>query len=109
LLGVVSKADLLDRSRLGRDKVTLTARELMTRHVVTAPPSTTGASTTGLKLSLDLEPASEVVTAGLCLVSAAEVRPVQRVLDDLCRLPGEVEQPSNLGDGQRDHAPRVSR
>jgi CBS domain-containing protein len=44
LLGVVSKADLLDRSRLGRDKVTLTAGELMTRHVVTAPPSTTGAS-----------------------------------------------------------------
>jgi hypothetical protein len=32
---------------------------------------------------------------------------VQRVLDDLRRLASEVEQPSNLGDGQRDHAQRA--
>lgn len=49
-----------------------------------------------------------MMAAGLGLVLAAEVGPVQCVLDGLCGLAADVEQPCDLGDGERDHAPMSS-
>lgn len=47
------------------------------------------------------------MAACLGLVSAAEARPVQRVLDDLRRPVADVEQARDLGEGERDHAPTL--
>jgi hypothetical protein len=57
---------------------------------------------------LDLESPPEVVAAGVGLVSAAEAGPVQRVVDDLRRLTNDVEQASDLGNGERDHSPTTT-
>jgi hypothetical protein len=43
---------------------------------------------------LDFEASAEVVAARVGLVSAAEARPVQRVLDEVFGLVGDVEQVS---------------
>lgn len=45
------------------------------------------------------------MAARLGLVSAAEARPVQCVLDDLRRPVADIEQARDLGEGERDHAP----
>jgi hypothetical protein len=53
---------------------------------------------------LDLETSSEVVSASLGLVLAAEAGPVQCMLDGFCRLAQDVEQACDLGDGERDQS-----
>jgi hypothetical protein len=51
---------------------------------------------------LGLEATSEVVAACVGLVVAAEVRPVQCVLDDVFGLVSDVEQSFDLGNGERE-------
>jgi hypothetical protein len=58
---------------------------------------------------LDLEASSEVVSAGLGLMSAAEAGPVECVLDGFRRLTQDVEQACDFGDGEWDHSSMSSR
>lgn len=53
---------------------------------------------------MDLEAPSEVMASRLGLMSAAETRPVQHVLDDVHCLATDMEQARDLGEGKRDHA-----
>jgi hypothetical protein len=53
---------------------------------------------------LDLEASPEVVPSCVGLVVAAVVRPVQRVLDDVFGLVGDVEQAPDLGNGEREQS-----
>jgi hypothetical protein len=50
-----------------------------------------------------------MVASGLGLMSAAEAGPVQRVLDGFRRVAHDVEQASDLGDGEWDHSPALMR
>jgi hypothetical protein len=59
--------------------------------------------------NLELESAPEMVASGLGLMSAAEAGPVQRVVDGVRRVAHDVEQASDLGDGEWDHSPALMR
>ena len=45
-----------------------------------------------------------MVSSGVCLVFTAPGRPTEAVVDGVIILVGEVEQASDLGDGERDQA-----
>jgi hypothetical protein len=53
---------------------------------------------------LDLEASPEVVPASVGLVLSPEARPVQRVVNEVFNLVADVEQASDLSDGERDLA-----
>jgi hypothetical protein len=55
---------------------------------------------------LDLEASGEVVRSGVGLVLAAVGRPVQGGVDGVFGLVTEVEQSTDLGEGQTDPAPQ---
>ena len=52
---------------------------------------------------MELEAALDVVPSCVCLMVAPEAGPVQRVFDGSFGLVSDVEQASDLGDGEGDH------